>query len=134
MTKILDDKVNGQAGAAAGDDAADRSGQASADVGTQDKAATLDDVTRLLHGIKTAITAGQAELLDADAAAALIGVSRATWDRMRSAGLVPAPVKLKSGATVKLKNGSTTVACGSIIRWRRADLAKWIEDSCPPCR
>jgi predicted DNA-binding transcriptional regulator AlpA len=58
----------------------------------------------------------RAELIDADTAATLIGVSRATWDRMRSAGMVPQPVKLNNG---------------SIIRWRRAELVKWIEDGCP---
>src|SRR5476651_1737264 len=81
--------------------------------------ATLADLARLIRGIRETLSAGQAELLDADTSAALIGVSRATWDRMRSAGLVPEPVKL---------NG------GSIIRWRRAELAKWIEDGCPACR
>jgi predicted DNA-binding transcriptional regulator AlpA len=97
----------------------ERNGQAAADIATQDKPATLDDLARLLRGIRATIASGHAELLDAEAAAALIGVSRATWDRMRSGGLVPAPVKLNRG---------------SIIRWRRAELAKWIEDGCPACR
>jgi predicted DNA-binding transcriptional regulator AlpA len=84
----------------------------------EDRPATLDDLARLLRGIRATISAGQAELLDAEGAATFIGVSRATWDRMRSAGLVPAPVTLNRG---------------SIIRWRRAALLDWIEDGCRPC-
>lgn len=84
-----------------------------------DQPVTLDDLARLLRGIQGTLAAAHAELLDAEAAAALVGISRASWDRMRSAGLVPAPVKL---------NG------GTIIRWRRSELAKWIADGCPPCK
>jgi predicted DNA-binding transcriptional regulator AlpA len=97
----------------------DQNVQPTAEVATDRKVATLDDLARLLRGIRATISAGHAELLDAAAAADFIGVSRATWDRMRSAGLVPMPVLL---------NG------GTIIRWRRVELAKWIEDGCPACR
>lgn len=77
---------------------------------------TLADLAKLLRGIRETLAANQAELLDADAAAALIGVSRSTWDRMRSSRQIPEPVLLNNG---------------SIIRWRRAVLSKWIADGCP---
>lgn len=80
--------------------------------------ATLDDVVAELRAVRIALVDRRAELLDADTAAAMVGVSRATWDRMRSAALVPAPVKLNNG---------------TITRWRRAELVQWIEDGCPNC-
>ncbi|MEZ6050377.1 MAG: hypothetical protein R3C02_03160 [Planctomycetaceae bacterium] len=36
-------------------------------------------------------------MIDASEAARLIGVSKATWARMDSAGKVPAPVRLSAG-------------------------------------
>ena len=83
---------------------------------TNSSPATLDDLATILRGIRDSLTSQHSELLDAETAATIAGVSRATWDRMRSAGLVPAPVTL---------NG------GSIIRWRRSELAAWIADGCP---
>ncbi len=54
-------------------------------------------------------------MIPADGAAALIGVSPATWHRMVSAGRTPAPVKLSAGC----------------VRWRVADLHSWINEGCP---
>jgi predicted DNA-binding transcriptional regulator AlpA len=57
-------------------------------------------------------------LLAARQAAALCGVSLATWHRLRSAGRIgPAPVRL-----------------GGRVLWRRAELAAWIEANCPDSR
>jgi predicted DNA-binding transcriptional regulator AlpA len=53
-------------------------------------------------------------LIPDTAAAALAGVSRATWHRLRAAGKIPAPVKL-----------------GRKVLWRRAEIESWIVASCP---
>jgi predicted DNA-binding transcriptional regulator AlpA len=50
-------------------------------------------------------------------AAALAGVCRATWHRLRAAGKIPPPVKL-----------------GRAVRWRRAEVVAWIEAGCPDAR
>jgi predicted DNA-binding transcriptional regulator AlpA len=50
-------------------------------------------------------------------AAALAGVSRATWHRLRAAGRLPPAVHL-----------------GRAVRWRRADVQLWIEWGCPDAR
>jgi prophage regulatory protein len=57
-------------------------------------------------------------LIDARRAAALLGVSTATWYRMASAGRVPAPVRLSAGC----------------VRWRAAELAAWTSAGCPDRR
>lgn len=54
-------------------------------------------------------------MVPAEDAAALIGVSPATWHRMVAAGKTPAPVKLSAGC----------------VRWRVADLRTWIDAGCP---
>lgn len=54
-------------------------------------------------------------MVSADDAAALIGVSPATWHRMTSAGKTPAPIKLSAGC----------------VRWRVSDLQCWIDAGCP---
>ncbi|MCA9026218.1 MAG: hypothetical protein KDA86_13500 [Planctomycetaceae bacterium] len=54
-------------------------------------------------------------MIDASEAARLIGVSKATWARMDSAGKVPAPVRLSAGC----------------IRWRFAELSAWCAVGCP---
>lgn len=54
-------------------------------------------------------------MVSAADAAALIGVSPATWHRMVSAGKTPAPVKLSAGC----------------VRWRVSDLESWIKAGCP---
>jgi len=50
-------------------------------------------------------------------AAALAGVSRRTWHRLRAAGKLPPAVKL-----------------GRCLRWRRADIEGWIAAGCPDAR
>jgi predicted DNA-binding transcriptional regulator AlpA len=50
-------------------------------------------------------------------AAALAGVARATWHRLRSADKVPPAVRL-----------------GRAVRWRRAEVVAWIEAGCPDGR
>ena len=81
-----------------------------------DNRATLGDLLRELRRIRAHQEKPARELLSAEEAAELCGVSRPTWDRMRSARLVPAPV---------------TMNHGNIIRWRRALLLAWIADGCP---
>ncbi|REJ88385.1 MAG: DNA-binding protein [Planctomycetota bacterium] len=54
-------------------------------------------------------------MVSADDAAALIGVSPATWHRMVAAGKTPAPVRLSKGC----------------VRYRTADLQRWCEAGCP---
>ncbi len=56
-------------------------------------------------------------LIPDTAAAALAGVSRATWHRLRAAGKLPAAVKL-----------------GRTVRWRRDEIVAWIEAGCPDGR
>jgi predicted DNA-binding transcriptional regulator AlpA len=50
-------------------------------------------------------------------AAALAGVSRATWHRLRAAGKLPPSVQLNRA-----------------VRWRRAEILAWIEGGCPDAR
>lgn len=54
-------------------------------------------------------------LLDARAAAALLGIGRSTWLRLVSAGKAPVPLKL-----------------GACVRWPRPALEAWIARACPP--
>lgn len=56
-------------------------------------------------------------LIPDTAAAALAGVSRSTWHVLRAAGKVPPCVRL-----------------GRAVRWRRAEVAAWIEAGCPDGR
>lgn len=58
---------------------------------------------------------GDALLLTDLQAAALAGVSRASWHRLRSAGKLPPAVRL-----------------GRSVRWSRAELVAWIAAGCPP--
>lgn len=50
-------------------------------------------------------------------AAALAGVSRAHWQRLRAAGKLPPSVRL-----------------GRKVLWRRAEVAAWIDAGCPDSR
>jgi len=50
-------------------------------------------------------------------AAALAGVCRATWHRLRAADKVPPSVRL-----------------GRAVRWRRAEVIAWIDAGCPDGR
>jgi predicted DNA-binding transcriptional regulator AlpA len=56
-------------------------------------------------------------LVPAPEAAAVCGVSTATWHRLRAAGKTPSPVRL-----------------GGSVRWRLAELRGWVEAGCPPRR
>lgn len=58
--------------------------------------------------------AGPPLLLTARQAAALCGVSAATWWRWDNAGRCPAPVRI-----------------GATVRWRAAELAEWTRAGCP---
>jgi predicted DNA-binding transcriptional regulator AlpA len=71
-----------------------------------------------IHPAPDSTPAGPVEalLLTADQAAALCGVSAATWYRMASAGRCPAPVRLSRGC----------------VRWRAEELRDWIKGGCPP--
>ena len=52
------------------------------------------------------------------AAAALCGISRATWHRLRAAGKIgPQPVRL-----------------GRALRWRTAEVTAWVEAGAPDAR
>jgi predicted DNA-binding transcriptional regulator AlpA len=53
-------------------------------------------------------------LVDAREAATLCGMSRAAWYKQLSSGKIPRPVKI-----------------GSISRWRRRELERWIDAGCP---
>jgi len=57
------------------------------------------------------------ELLSAPQAAEMAGVGKRSWCRFVSSGKAPQPVRL-----------------GGAVRWRRAELAKWIADGCPQVR
>jgi predicted DNA-binding transcriptional regulator AlpA len=50
-------------------------------------------------------------------AAALCGVSRATWHRLRASGRIPPGVKLSR-----------------CLRWNRAEILAWVEAGCPDQR
>jgi excisionase family DNA binding protein len=50
-------------------------------------------------------------------AAAMAGISRAHWHRLRAAGKLPPAVRL-----------------GRKVLWRRADVTAWIEAGCPDAR
>ena len=53
-------------------------------------------------------------LLDANALAEKLSVSKATVWRMRDAGKLPQPVRL-----------------GACVRWKLADVERWLADGCP---
>jgi predicted DNA-binding transcriptional regulator AlpA len=59
----------------------------------------------------------EALLIPDTAAAALAGVSRAHWHRLRAAGKVPGSVRL-----------------GRKVLWRRAEVVSWIENGCPDAK
>jgi excisionase family DNA binding protein len=57
------------------------------------------------------------ELLTAKEAAEVAGVAKRSWWRYVSSGKAPAPVRL-----------------GGAVRWRRSELAEWIQAGCPRVR
>ena len=58
------------------------------------------------------------KLLTAEAVGEMLSLSKRQIFRMRSGGLIVAPVKVGQGA----------------IRWRQSDIEKWIEFGCPSRR
>lgn len=54
-------------------------------------------------------------LLDAEQAAALCSISRATWFHWQASGLIPAAV----------------IRRGRVVRWSRAEIESWIAAGCP---
>jgi predicted DNA-binding transcriptional regulator AlpA len=65
---------------------------------------------REVRRVRELLEADAAELLDAAAAARLLGISEPSLYRLRSAGKCPAPVKLSAG----------------LVRWRRSELLDYI--------
>jgi predicted DNA-binding transcriptional regulator AlpA len=63
----------------------------------------------------TTTPAPAALLLDARAAAALCGVSRATWFSWQAAGQIPLPVLRRR----------------RVVRWSAEELRRWCESNCP---
>lgn len=61
--------------------------------------------------------APDAALMTVDDVAALLAVSPRTVRRMADSGAMPPPVRL-----------------ASLVRWRLADLDRWLADGCPSCR
>jgi excisionase family DNA binding protein len=57
------------------------------------------------------------ELLTAAEAAEMAGVAKRSWWRYVSSGKAPAAVRL-----------------GGAVRWRRSELAEWIQAGCPRVR
>ena len=57
----------------------------------------------------------QQELINRTAAASIVGVSPATWDRMVAAGKTPAPLRFSQ------RN----------VKWRIQELKGWIAAGCP---
>ena len=58
------------------------------------------------------------ELLTGKQAAQLANVGERTWWRWSRAGVAPSPIKLGSGKQ-------------SAVRYRRAEILRWIEAGCP---
>lgn len=58
-----------------------------------------------------------AELLDVKTVAALLNCSPRHVYRLSDAGRMPRPVKL-----------------GQLVRWRRSELLRWLDDGCPSVR
>ena len=80
-------------------------------------ATMIDAAAERIGGPKPQPVVG-AELLDVRAVAApLGGCSTRHLYRLADAGRMPRPIKL-----------------GTLIRWRRAELMRWIAEDCPPIR
>jgi excisionase family DNA binding protein len=58
-----------------------------------------------------------AVLLDVDEVAGMLGCSARTVRRLADGGRMPQPTKL-----------------GSLLRFNRASIEKWVADGCPNCR
>lgn len=77
---------------------------------------SADPVASLASKTQTTVASDANSLLiDVNLVGQLIGVSTATVWRMRSAGKLPPPVNLSAGC----------------VRWRRADVERWVSLGCP---
>lgn len=63
------------------------------------------------------VASSEALLIPDTVAAAMAGVSRAHWHRLRAAAKVPPPVRL-----------------GRKVLWRRQEISDWITAGCPDAR
>lgn len=81
-----------------------------------DESANLADVLAELRAIRAVMECGPAEGLDASAAAALCGISRAKWHSLVSSGLAPESVQLGTGCCP---------------RWMRSELLAWMRAGAP---
>jgi predicted DNA-binding transcriptional regulator AlpA len=73
---------------------------------------------RLFEGLLARLDgprAAEPALVSAKVAARLCGISRASWERLHSAGRVPAPIRL-----------------GGRVLWRLEELRRFIDAGCPP--
>jgi excisionase family DNA binding protein len=61
-------------------------------------------------------TLAPASLLDVRTVASLLGCSARHVYRLADAGRMPGPVRL-----------------GSLVRWNRSEVERWIQDGCPTC-
>jgi predicted DNA-binding transcriptional regulator AlpA len=64
-------------------------------------------------GITTVDSKCVVEMVNAQTAAAIVGVSRRSWWRFVSEGRAPQPIRL-----------------GRCVRWRLAEIRRWISDGC----
>ena len=64
-----------------------------------------------------AATRDRAAMLSVGDVADMLGCSSRHVYRLSDSGRMPRPIKL-----------------GALVRWRRAELEKWIAEGCPPCR
>lgn len=64
--------------------------------------------------VTTPAIADDAWLLTAEQSWTLCGLSKSAWYKYRSAGKIPAPVRI-----------------GGALRWRRAELEAWVGAGCP---
>jgi len=78
-------------------------------------ASNIDDVTSESSAVAAPRATETALLLDAAGAAAVLGLSRSAFYQLDVSGLVPGPVRL-----------------GTIRRWSRDELRRWVEEGCPP--
>lgn len=68
-------------------------------------------------GTETAnVDAHEPLLVDANDAAAMLGVSRSKLYKMKSSGQLPLPVRFAGG-----------------VRWRVDELRAWVDSGCPSC-
>ena len=65
----------------------------------------------------TEFSSTQSALIDVGKVAMLCGCSRRHIRRLSDCGRMPSPLRL-----------------GSILRWRRDEIMKWIRAGCPSCR